>query len=161
MRTAASWRSRSHEMRAMTSWDRCSVVERSPEKVGGTWVFANTRIFVLSLFANPCRRCFDRRTSSNALHRCAGMVSLRWRCRGGRRALHPATPGECAAFWRTASGRPKRPISLLKGSPAGSPSAAGGTHTAALAGEGDDESLAAARAPCAGESEAERWFRDG
>lgn len=36
----------------MTSWDRCTAVERSLEKVGGIWVFANTRIPVLSLFAN-------------------------------------------------------------------------------------------------------------
>jgi hypothetical protein len=36
---------------------------------------------------------------------------------GLRRREKKATAGGCAAFWRTASGRPKRPISLLKGSP--------------------------------------------
>jgi len=37
--------------------------------------------------------------------------------RGPRRREKNATAGGCALFWRTASGRPNRPISLLKGSP--------------------------------------------
>ena len=36
---------------------------------------------------------------------------------GLRRREKNATAGGCAAFWQTASGRPKHPISLLKGSP--------------------------------------------
>jgi uncharacterized protein (DUF433 family) len=33
-------------------WSRCPVVERSPEKVSGAWVFRDTRVPVKSLFEN-------------------------------------------------------------------------------------------------------------
>ena len=36
----------------MIDWSTCPVVERSPSKVSGTWVFSNTRVPVVALFQN-------------------------------------------------------------------------------------------------------------
>jgi uncharacterized protein (DUF433 family) len=36
----------------MLDWNRCSAVERSPEKVSGEWLFKGTRIPVRALFEN-------------------------------------------------------------------------------------------------------------
>ena len=36
----------------MIDWSTCPVVERSPEKVSGAWVFRGTRIPVSALFEN-------------------------------------------------------------------------------------------------------------
>jgi uncharacterized protein (DUF433 family) len=36
----------------MIDWAKCSVVERDPEKVSGSWVFRNTRVPVIALFEN-------------------------------------------------------------------------------------------------------------
>jgi len=36
----------------MIDWGQCSAVERSPEKVSGTWVFKGTRVPVRALFEN-------------------------------------------------------------------------------------------------------------
>lgn len=36
----------------MLDWTQCSVVERSPDKVSGAWVFAHTRVPVKALFEN-------------------------------------------------------------------------------------------------------------
>jgi len=36
----------------MLDWRQCPVVERSPEKVGGEWLFRRTRIPVKALFEN-------------------------------------------------------------------------------------------------------------
>jgi uncharacterized protein (DUF433 family) len=36
----------------MSSWEECRAVERDPAKVGGAWVFANTRVPVRALFEN-------------------------------------------------------------------------------------------------------------
>lgn len=36
----------------MSDWNTCSVVERSPERVSGAWVFRGTRIPVVALFEN-------------------------------------------------------------------------------------------------------------
>ncbi len=36
----------------MLDWSLCPVVERSPEKVSGAWVFRGTRIPVSALFEN-------------------------------------------------------------------------------------------------------------
>lgn len=36
----------------MLDWSRCSVVERSPEKVSGAWLFRGTRVPVEALFEN-------------------------------------------------------------------------------------------------------------
>jgi len=36
----------------MLNWSRCAVVERTPEKVSGAWVFKGTRVPVKSLFEN-------------------------------------------------------------------------------------------------------------
>ena len=36
----------------MIDWSSCSVVERDPEKVSGSWVFRNTRVPVIALFEN-------------------------------------------------------------------------------------------------------------
>lgn len=33
-------------------WTQCAVVERSPEKVSGEWVFRDTRVPVKALFEN-------------------------------------------------------------------------------------------------------------
>lgn len=36
----------------MSDWSQCPAVERSPDKVSGTWVFSGTRVPVKALFAN-------------------------------------------------------------------------------------------------------------
>jgi uncharacterized protein (DUF433 family) len=36
----------------MLDWSRCPAVERSPDKVSGSWVFRGTRVPVRSLFEN-------------------------------------------------------------------------------------------------------------
>jgi uncharacterized protein (DUF433 family) len=36
----------------MLDWTKCSVVERSPEKVSGAWLFKGTRVPVKALFEN-------------------------------------------------------------------------------------------------------------
>ena len=36
----------------MLDWSNCPVVERSPEKVSGAWVFKGTRVPVRALFEN-------------------------------------------------------------------------------------------------------------
>jgi uncharacterized protein (DUF433 family) len=36
----------------MMDWSSCLAVERDPEKVGGSWVFRNTRVPVVALFEN-------------------------------------------------------------------------------------------------------------
>ena len=36
----------------MLDWDQCPVVERSPERVSGAWVFRGTRVPVSALFEN-------------------------------------------------------------------------------------------------------------
>ena len=36
----------------MMDWSSCTVVERDPEKVSGSWVFRETRIPVVALFEN-------------------------------------------------------------------------------------------------------------
>lgn len=36
----------------MLDWSSCAVVERSPEKVSGVWVFRGTRVPVRALFEN-------------------------------------------------------------------------------------------------------------
>jgi len=36
----------------MLDWSQCPVVERSPGKVSGAWVFKNTRVPVAALFEN-------------------------------------------------------------------------------------------------------------
>ncbi len=36
----------------MLNWNECKAVERSPDKVGGAWVFAGTRVPVKALFEN-------------------------------------------------------------------------------------------------------------
>ena len=36
----------------MIDWNQCTAVERSPEKVGGAWVFKGTRVPVRALFEN-------------------------------------------------------------------------------------------------------------
>ena len=36
----------------MLDWNQCSVVERVPGKVGGAWIFSNTRVPVKALFEN-------------------------------------------------------------------------------------------------------------
>lgn len=36
----------------MMHWSQCAAVERDPEKVGGAWVFRNTRVPVAALFEN-------------------------------------------------------------------------------------------------------------
>jgi uncharacterized protein (DUF433 family) len=36
----------------MLNWNECSVVERSPEKVSGAWLFKGTRVPVVALFEN-------------------------------------------------------------------------------------------------------------
>ena len=36
----------------MLDWSQCPEVERSPEKVSGTWVFRNSRVPVQTLFEN-------------------------------------------------------------------------------------------------------------
>ena len=36
----------------MVAWNRCSAVERDPDKVSGAWLFRGTRVPVSSLFEN-------------------------------------------------------------------------------------------------------------
>ena len=36
----------------MLDWTQCSVVERSPDKVSGAWLFKGTRVPVKALFEN-------------------------------------------------------------------------------------------------------------
>jgi uncharacterized protein (DUF433 family) len=36
----------------MLDWSQCSAVERSPDRVSGTWVFQGTRVPVKALFEN-------------------------------------------------------------------------------------------------------------
>lgn len=36
----------------MLDWSQCPAVERRPEKVGGEWLFKNTRVPVRALFEN-------------------------------------------------------------------------------------------------------------
>jgi uncharacterized protein (DUF433 family) len=36
----------------MLDWSQCAVVERSPEKVSGEWVFKTTRVPMRALFEN-------------------------------------------------------------------------------------------------------------
>jgi uncharacterized protein (DUF433 family) len=36
----------------MLDWSACAVVERTPERVSGAWVFRGTRVPVSSLFEN-------------------------------------------------------------------------------------------------------------
>lgn len=36
----------------MLDWSQCSVVERSPDKVSGAWLFKGTRVPVKALFEN-------------------------------------------------------------------------------------------------------------
>ena len=36
----------------MGQWLTCKAVERDPEKLGGAWIFRNTRVPVTALFAN-------------------------------------------------------------------------------------------------------------
>ena len=44
--------SATHYNLTMLDWTACSAVERSPEKVGGAWVFCGTRVPVKALFEN-------------------------------------------------------------------------------------------------------------
>ena len=36
----------------MASWEKCSAVERDPNKLSGAWVFRGTRVPVSALFEN-------------------------------------------------------------------------------------------------------------
>jgi len=36
----------------MLDWSQCPLVEHSPDKVSGAWVFRNTRVPVKALFEN-------------------------------------------------------------------------------------------------------------
>jgi uncharacterized protein (DUF433 family) len=36
----------------MIDWSACPAVERNPDRVGGAWVFAGTRVPVTALFEN-------------------------------------------------------------------------------------------------------------
>lgn len=36
----------------MVAWETCDAVERDPEKLGGAWIFRDTRVPVSALFAN-------------------------------------------------------------------------------------------------------------
>ena len=36
----------------MLDWPQCQAVERSPDKLGGSWVFRGTRVPVAALFEN-------------------------------------------------------------------------------------------------------------
>ena len=36
----------------MTNWEKCSAVERDPDKLSGAWVFRGTRVPVSALFEN-------------------------------------------------------------------------------------------------------------
>jgi uncharacterized protein (DUF433 family) len=37
---------------AVSDWNQCTAIERVPGKVGGAWVFKNTRVPVRALFEN-------------------------------------------------------------------------------------------------------------
>ena len=39
-------------MESMLDWSQCPEVERSPERVGGSWVFRGSRVPVQALFEN-------------------------------------------------------------------------------------------------------------
>jgi uncharacterized protein (DUF433 family) len=41
-----------HHFMAMMDWSQCTAVERIPGKVGGAWLFKNTRVPVKALFEN-------------------------------------------------------------------------------------------------------------
>ena len=36
----------------MIEWESCDALERDPEKLGGAWIFRDTRVPVPALFAN-------------------------------------------------------------------------------------------------------------
>lgn len=36
----------------MTNWEKCSAVERDPNKLSGAWIFRGTRVPVSALFEN-------------------------------------------------------------------------------------------------------------
>lgn len=36
----------------MVAWETCDALERDPQKLGGAWIFRNTRVPVSALFAN-------------------------------------------------------------------------------------------------------------
>ena len=36
----------------MSRWEKCNAVERDPEKLGGVWIFRDTRVPLSALFAN-------------------------------------------------------------------------------------------------------------
>ena len=36
----------------MVAWETCDALERDPEKLGGSWIFRDTRVPVSALFAN-------------------------------------------------------------------------------------------------------------
>ena len=36
----------------MVAWETCNAIERDPEKLGGVWIFRDTRVPVSALFAN-------------------------------------------------------------------------------------------------------------
>lgn len=36
----------------MVAWKTCNALERDPEKLGGAWIFHDTRVPVSALFAN-------------------------------------------------------------------------------------------------------------
>ena len=36
----------------MIKWESCDALERDPEKLGGVWIFRDTRVPVSALFAN-------------------------------------------------------------------------------------------------------------
>ena len=36
----------------MIAWETCNAIERDPEKLGGAWIFRDTRVPVSALFAN-------------------------------------------------------------------------------------------------------------
>lgn len=36
----------------MVTWKTCNALESDPEKLGGAWIFRNTRVPVSALFAN-------------------------------------------------------------------------------------------------------------
>ena len=39
-------------MKPMLDWNQCGAVEQTPGKVGGVWLFKNTRVPVKALFEN-------------------------------------------------------------------------------------------------------------
>ena len=36
----------------MIAWETCNAIERDPEKLGGAWIFRDTRVPLSALFAN-------------------------------------------------------------------------------------------------------------